>query len=196
MNFTKPSTEKQALFYKYFDLPYGGIVTHNAEHDLYHVQGDVSMTAHMSPGHLPIKFHEVTGNFEAIGCKLTTLEGAPVHVENMLRLYRNQLTSLAHMPQSVGMDMDVSMNPLKSLAHITPDVGGDVTVPWMPDLPLLRLLMYHPRQIYLMSNDFLNVIRIEQTQEIIRKWAGKGKTNMLNCALGLKKAGFEGNAKW
>jgi hypothetical protein len=92
---------------------------------------------------LPLKFGNITGKFDCRNNQLTSLEGAPIKVQNdffccenelnslegcpievggYFYCYGNKLTSLEYSPKSVGGDFDCSYNQLTSL------VGGPEVV--------------------------------------------------------------------
>jgi hypothetical protein len=63
---------------------------------------------------LPVKFGEVTGDFNCGHNQLTTLEGSPHTVGGMFSCYKNQITSMEGGPSSVGSRYEVGNNSIKS----------------------------------------------------------------------------------
>jgi hypothetical protein len=129
----------------------------------------------------------VGGHFRCDFNRLTSLEHAPQHVGGDFWCDHNQLTSLEHAPQHVGGDFWCQHNPLTSLEHAPQHVGGEFKFDYQRHMPLLRFLAYHGLVVFGAP---------DQVESILNKYAGKGKSGMLNCALELKQAGFEGNARW
>ena len=129
----------------------------------------------------------VGGVFWCRSNKLTSLQGAPRHVGAAFLCSHNQLTTLHGAPDHVGGALDCSDNPLNSLQGASAHVGGRFVCIYNKQLPLLRLIMYTSIQL-IDAPDAVNTI--------MQKYAGKGKTHMLNLALELKQAGFVGNAAW
>ncbi|WP_320034439.1 hypothetical protein [Halarcobacter sp.] len=111
------------------------------------VQGDVSFSKKLENlSKLPLRFHEVTGDFDISDNVLTTLEGSPKRVGGSFLAYKNELTSLKGGPIEVGKNFIIlrnnitsleyspvkvkedyicSHNPLKSLVGVV-DVGGNI----------------------------------------------------------------------
>jgi len=111
------------------------------------VQGDVNFSKKLENlSKLPLRFHEVTGDFDISDNVLVTLEGSPKRVGGSFLAYKNELTSLKGGPIEVGCNFIIlrnnitsleysplkvkedyicSHNPLKSLVGIV-DVGGNI----------------------------------------------------------------------
>jgi hypothetical protein len=183
-----------------------GKVTIDPASGVVHVAGDVRLKSQLSQlpvqfGHVDGEFHcqsknltslqsaplHVGGDFYCGGNQLTTLQGAPDHVGGEFYCGGNQLTTLQGAPDHVGGDFYCADNPLMSLQGAPDHVGVDFVCTYDDQLPLLRLIMYKSIRIW----DAPDAVMI-----IMFKYAGKGKTHMLNCALELKQAGYAGNAKW
>jgi hypothetical protein len=163
---------------------------------------------------LPVQFGQVLGNFSCADGVLKTLKGAPHHVagrfacemNNLDRLDHapvfvggvfsasyNQITHLTHLPQHVGGSCWIYSNPLQSLEGLEKlgQVGGELWLDYSDQLPLLRTV-FTPKY-HLGDGD----IRLPlELNSIIQKYAGRGKSVMLNLANELKKAGFVENARW
>lgn len=165
---------------------------------------------------IPVPFLRVYGNFK-VSAKLTSLENSPREVTGSFDVSDNQLTSLVGGPTTVGVDylcmynklenlvgapdhvsryMHVHQNPLTSLQALPDGIGYfTVTNSVQKDLPLLRCLTVQGRVAVV---DPQKIHWDEQLTDIMNdpQWHGKGKQGMLNCALALKKAGYQGNARW
>jgi hypothetical protein len=173
---------------------------------------DTSVTMLEPPpnGKLPIKLHMVHGTLNAPHMGLKTLENFPDVCDELL-VHDNWLTSLAHCPAMIThLDVrhnqihdfthlsdscehiDATHNPFKSLKGLpeVPVSELEVSLSWDPNLPLLRLL--NTTHVNVFHNHYI----LEPMNKIMNKYAGKGKSAMLNCALELKQAGYPGNAKW
>ena len=149
------------------------------------VEGHVRLHKNMSQ--LPYVFTQVRGDFGATHRDLTTLVRFPRKVGRDLYLGGNQLTDLTGAPDQVGGSITLVDNPLSSLVGFPPLVGDRVRITWQRDLPLLRLIQA-PMIVIWDAPDAV--------EDILNKYAGKGKALMLNCAMELKKAGYVGNARW
>ena len=182
------------------------------------IQDDLSVIIHTSvdlvkpppQGRLPIKLHMVDGDVGAYNMKLTTLENFPDVCENLdvsnnlldslahvpaslvkLNVRRNRLTSLEHLDETSAVYVNAIQNPLtslKGLDSVRPEL--ELWISWDPQLPMLRLL--NATHVFISDKGD----KVEPLNTIMNTYAGKGKTHMLNCALELKKAGYEGNARW
>ena len=67
----------------------------------------------------------VDGGFYCTANQLTTLKGAPENVGGGVKCYDNQLTSLTGAPENVGGEFDCSHNQLTHLTGAPKHVGGD-----------------------------------------------------------------------
>jgi hypothetical protein len=74
---------------------------------------------------IPLKFKNVTGNFNCYNNQLTSLEGAPQTVGGNFNCQDNQLISLEGAPQTVGGDFYCDDNQLTSLEGAPQTVGGN-----------------------------------------------------------------------
>ena len=89
------------------------------------IKGDVDLSD-MGLTKLPdLSAVTVNGNFDCIGNRLTSLEGAPKSVGGDFYCEDNQLTSLQGAPRSVGGDFYCSGNQLTSLQGVPQKIGGD-----------------------------------------------------------------------
>ena len=64
---------------------------------------------------LPLKFGNVTGDFNCGNNQLTTLEGCPQSVDGYFTCYNNNITLLEGCPRSVGGDFNCGNNNLTKL---------------------------------------------------------------------------------
>ena len=89
------------------------------------IQGDVDL-GNLYLKELPsiLTNVKVTGYFDCVNNKLTSLAGAPSSVGGYFSCRINKLTSLAGAPSSVGGDFYCSYNNLTSLAGAPSSVGG------------------------------------------------------------------------
>ena len=76
------------------------------------------------------------GDFECQRTRLTSLEGAPQHIDDDFWCHDNQLTSLEGAPQYVGGDFRCFGNQLTSLEGAPERIGGDF---WCQDSRLSSL---------------------------------------------------------
>jgi hypothetical protein len=83
---------------------------------LVHVHVDIQSVAPSISGRLPVQFSEVDGDFLIINMNLTSLVGAPTHVEGIFDCSHNLLMSLEHAPKTCGY-FNCQGNKLTHLAH-------------------------------------------------------------------------------
>jgi hypothetical protein len=74
---------------------------------------------------IPLKFRDVSGDFNCYGNQLTTLEGSPKSVGGDFNCGNNKLTTLESSPKSVGVDFSCGNNQLTTLEGSPESVGGD-----------------------------------------------------------------------
>jgi hypothetical protein len=163
-----------------------------------HVQGDLNMITQSTQ--LWYQFAQVTGDFRVSRRGLMSLKGMPAEVGGSVYVSGNPLTNLddcaTHVKGSLYM---TDMPKLQQLTGFPLRVGRICHITWDENLPMLRCLAAQfvdvqdrelmTMQDYDRKNSCMEILNSE-------KWIGKGKTHMLNCALALKQAGLEGNAKW
>lgn len=151
------------------------------------VVGDVLLKGSIKVNHLPVTFDRVGGDFFCEYNQLQILTGVPHTVQGNFHCEHNQLTSLQGAPNHVGGGFIAFDNNLLSLDGLPSHIGGAFQLNWNDKLPLLRCLAL---------NHVMLVRAPDVVSQIMNKYMGQGKTVMLNCALELKQAGYEGNAKW
>ncbi|MCK9475613.1 MAG: hypothetical protein M0R46_06835 [Candidatus Muirbacterium halophilum] len=93
------------------------------EDDSIDVDGVVDLS-HEKLKVLPLKFRNVSREFDCNSNQLTTLEGSPQNVGGNFKCNDNQLTTLEGAPQRVGGEFDCSYNKLTSLVGSPKSVGG------------------------------------------------------------------------
>lgn len=130
----------------------------------------------------------VGGNFFCESNKLTHLQGSPDHVIGDFFCDHNQLTSLHGACPRVDATFLCNDNPLTSLEGAPEHVGDAFVVDYSAHLPLLRLLMYKEVELHAESPP--------EIQDLLNKYAGKGKKGAIPCAAELIRAGFRENARW
>ena len=72
---------------------------------------------------LPLKFRNVTGNFNCANNGLTSLEGCPKSVGGGFYCYSNQLTSLEGCPKLVGEHFFCFHNKIATFEHLPFSIG-------------------------------------------------------------------------
>lgn len=159
----------------------------DAQQDPWRIQVQGNVRLHKDVRELPHVFTEVDGEFYASFRGLISLMGFPRIVRGGVYVADNHLINLKGAPRHVGGEFKISDNPLTSLVGFPSHVDQTVIVSYDVNLPMLRLIQASHLKIY--DAPFL-------LEGILNKYAGKGKAFMLNCALELKQAGFEGNAAW
>jgi hypothetical protein len=117
---------------------------------------------------LPVQFDHIQGNFDVTKSTLTHMWGFPPVVDGVLNMARKNI----HITQFTDYE---------------PKKIGEWWMTYHKNLHLLKMIM---------ADKIVLWDAPEKVQEIMDRYAGKGKTSMLNCALELKKAGYGGNARW
>ena len=88
------------------------------------VHGNVYLSIRRSTK-LPLKFRNVSGDFDCRFNNLTTLVGSPQSVDGNFYCYSNELTTLEGAPKSVGGGFTCSYNNLTTLEGAPKSVSGD-----------------------------------------------------------------------
>ena len=127
------------------------------------------------------------GNFSCHSNKLTSLEGAPSHVDGGFYCSDNELTSLEGAPSHVGGDFYCSYNKLTSLKdvykHITEIKGIFYALKNPINSHVLGLLLIKGVTEVRLDN--------KQVTEILNRHLGKGRAGMLMAQEELIEAGLE-----
>lgn len=170
---------------------------------------------------IPVQFGVVNGNLNVSNCGLTTLKGCGDWITGTLNASSNLITNLEGVPPQVGsIDlsnnqeltslegaplmvrnfMDLTRTKLTSLKGLPTEPGaiGKIAITYQDHLPMLRLLVAKQIEVKKSGFGYSYLESKQPLQNILNddRWAGKGKSHMLNCALELKQAGFVGNAAW
>lgn len=182
------------------------------------VDGNCYLTSSLDQ--LPVKFRHVLGVFNISnsglrtlkGCpyetfsfscnqnELTSLEFGPQIVNGNYRCSGNKLSNLIGAPNSVSSGVfSCAQNPLVSLDGL-PKRMHKIRISYRKDLPLLKLLFVNVSNVkFSIENtnavDDSDIDRVEQIEDILRRYLGKGQRGALQCAAELSKAGFKGNAR-
>ncbi len=141
-------------------------------------------------GRLPVEFEMVNFSMQLIRRGLVTLAGCPKVVRQNFFCQSNQLTTLEGGPEKVGMEYNAADNPLQNLDGLASEIGGTLFIDYHRNLPLLRALVA-PEVV------FANYDSSEPPpRDIMREFRGTGREGAFECRRELRKAGFEGNARW
>ena len=164
------------------------------------VQGDCTMWRRVTPvDQLPWEFDLVSGNFNVSDVRLLTLKGCPREVGGSFVLHFFRGENLLGGPVSVGKEYWLARHKnLKSLEGLAQEIGGRMSLTYDSDLGLLRTLVAKGG-VYLEMNDSMSFIeRSNATNvgKILNSYKGQGRAGAFDCRQELKKAGFEGNARW
>lgn len=90
------------------------------------VEGDVSLSGKLANlSKLPLRFHEVTGDFDISDNELVTLEGCPKRIGGSFLAYKNELVSLKGGPIEVGKNFVILKNNISSLEYSPAKVRED-----------------------------------------------------------------------
>ena len=127
------------------------------------------------------------GDFSCASNELTSLEGAPSHVDGGFLCSNNKLTSLAGAPSHVGGSFYCSSNKLTSLKdvhkHITEIKGKFYAIKNPINSHVLGLLLIKGVTKVQLDNG--------QVEEILNKHLGRGRAGMLMAQEELIEAGLE-----
>ena len=157
------------------------------------VGGSVSMARSQIKdlSHAP---NQVGGSFYAYHCNnLRSLHGAPRWVGGSFMAYNCQLTSLLGAPLVVKGQFSVENNPLENYDHM-PEGCKRVILPYNRNAPILRLLVYP--EVHFVWGGGVTLGRHDVVNEIMKKYAGQGKSGAIKAAAELIRAGYKENARW
>ena len=176
--------------------------TYSISNGFVNIDGDCTLNEKIKIIRLPVKFGNVSGNFDCGSNKLTSLQGAPTSVGGHFYCNSNQLTSLQGAPTSVGGSFDCRYTQLTSLQGAPTSVGtqltslqgapvpagGDFYCDYNKNLELLKLLFIKNLKSIVITNQ-------TDVSNILNKYLGKGRGGALACAAELARAGFNRNAR-
>ena len=127
------------------------------------------------------------GGFFCANKRLTSLAGAPSHVDGYFNCSVNELTSLAGAPSHVGGDFSCYNNELTSLKdvykHVTEIKGTFYAIKNPIKSHVLGLLLIKGVTEVRLDN--------KQVEEILNRHLGKGRVGMLMAQEELIEAGLE-----
>jgi hypothetical protein len=180
---------------------YSGEATFDPQTQKWSVDGNVYLKGYAPNGLIPDQFDVVTGWMDISLSGVSSLKGCPKKCQ-LLEAGGNYLTSLEHVSECDVLHIQNS-HLLEDLSHM-PQLK-ELRISWHPNLPMLRCLM--AQKVVISPSAYTPVLNSIFNDP---RWAGKGKTGMLNCALELKKQGqlladqsdlggenpFLQNAKW
>lgn len=142
-----------------------------------------------------LKFGTINGDFSYPSNSTFSLEGGPEIVKKDFICSVNKLASLKGGPKIVNGDYLVHNNPLTSLEGCPNYVGGKITVPYIENLPMIRLLFIKGIDVIVVEwKNFDIRDTATQLSNILNKYKHTGYKGALQCAAELTKAGFKGNA--
>lgn len=113
---------------------------------------------------LPLKFRNVSGNFNCGANELTSLEGCPQSLGGDFDCGRNKLTSLEGCPQSIGGDFYGPYNQISDFKGFPEYFEGDFYFGENPVHEILQLFKYHQKSI-----DWINEHDVIQGRKVILK---------------------------
>ena len=137
--------------------------------------------------HMPVQFGYVKGFFDVSGSGLISLEGSPHTVGGGFYARSVDISNLVGGPKHATNYWCTENQLLQSLEGAPETVSGSFIVRYTPKLPLLRLLVYPDFHLQKAPRAVITILNSHK---------GQGKSQMLNAALELKKAGFKENARW
>jgi hypothetical protein len=142
---------------------------------------------------------QITGVLNASNNLIRDLVGAPEQVGSII-LNGNRLTNLQGAPQQVRDTMRLMDTDLHSLEGLPTQAGAvhKIVITYAEHLPMLRLLVADQVVVKKSGGGYSRLESEQPLQNILNdeRWAGKGKSHMLQCANELKKAGYVANAAW
>jgi len=105
------------------------------------VHGDVRLAGKLENlAKLPLRFHEVEGDFDISDNELTTLEGSPKRVDGDFLAFKNELVSLKGGPIEVNKNFIVLKNNITSLEYAPVRVKEDFICSHNPVKSLVGLV--------------------------------------------------------
>lgn len=162
-----------------------------------------------SPHELPVAFGHVKGNFSINTNGLKSLKGCPNIVDGHFDCDQNDLVDLQGAPEHTGSFYARSCN-LTSSKGVSKTINGGLyiwgnTLKKMDHLPLKAQIIsmdYHEKmpllgclatvdKSVLLSGDVPVLV-----QQIVDKYAGKGRSGALLAAAELIRAGYKEHAQW
>ncbi len=116
------------------------------------VQGDVNLSGKLENlSKLPLRFHEVAGDFDVSDNELITLEGSPKRVGGSFLAYKNELNTLKGGPIEVGKNFIILRNNINSLEYSPVKVKEDYICSHNPLKSLAGI-------VYVGGNVFTNIL--------------------------------------
>lgn len=126
---------------------------------------------------------------------LTSLEGSPKYAE-FFTCRNNNLTSVIGGPENVKDEFVCNDNPLTTYEGMPTSTDGWLIVPWISNIPLLRLVGKKVHFYY--GVEIIPDRDKNYPSYILKKYIGTDnlRAKIIACQKELIDAGFEGNASW
>ena len=123
--------EKPPLFYTYFDI-LSKVIKDLSQFncDLVNNRMNIFQNVEFTTQILmfPAPIGRVSGNFDASGIGLTSLQNGPTEVDGDFDVSKNKLTDLEYAPTQVRGSVYLSSNRLTTLEGDLETIGGDMTI--------------------------------------------------------------------
>lgn len=165
-----------------------------------------SCTVKSSPGHMPVQFGTVSGNFNCTGSGMKSLEGGPVSVGGnftadclLINLEGDHLRNMIGGPRVISGSLSLLYNELDSLDGFPEKCGNgkdsSISIDFRENLGVLRLITNE------VNVGTLNISHSPAgLSTLIQKYMGKPtpaarQSAAVACAAELIRAGFRGMAK-
>ena len=170
----------------------------------FHVHGDISINDDLSvdvtgpvqaklrsfpDNQLPVKFG-ILGGLMVDNTGITSWTNAPRFVKGHVWANSNPLTDLDQAPVEVTGYFGIFKTQIRDLHNLPKNINV-LAIDYDAQLPLLPALQAQ-------HIDFPSGVSKapEQVEEIMTKYAGKGKPGMIRAAVELTRAGYKDNARW
>jgi len=115
---------------------------------------------------LPLKFGNVTGDFNCNNNQLISLEGCPQSVSGYFYCYSNELITLEWCPQSVGSDFHCGNNKLTTLEFCPQILGGDFSFANNKLKDLYGFPEYFYNEVYYRGNTVSEILDLFETNRL------------------------------
>ncbi len=145
------------------------------------VDGDVRLSGKLeSLSKLPLRFHEVTGDFDISDNELISLEGSPKRVRGNFLAYKNEINSLKGAPIEVGKNFVILRNNISSLEYSPMKVREDYICSHNPLKSLVGILSVEGNIFTNILIDSLKYQKFSYNSVITYKYLGENVIDYLD----------------
>lgn len=126
--------------------------------------------------HIPVKFRNVSGNFNVYSNELESLHGAPEYVGGDFNCSHNNISSLEFVPKEIGGSFNCCHNEIVNLSHFPEKIARYIYIAYNDEMIedseyFSRIYSLLEKDEYPMYNTMEKVCSMLERSSAFRRWA-------------------------